>query len=119
MKRTITRIVILALVVMLIGEATGTWTLDPLYSASSCHLHVAGRTYLSPTHCGDGGKNLCWSPRYLHSIHAWPPGRRVWILSYSGISSVYVRSVPSGTSPTVVLVPRDSCYVPYALSGGP
>jgi hypothetical protein len=112
-------ILILGLVVVLVGEDTGAWTVVPLYSANSCRLHVAGRTYLNPGHCGDGGKKLCWSHRHVQSIDDGLLARQISILSVGGISTVYVPPTRSDASPTVVLIPRGSCYVPYALSGGP
>jgi hypothetical protein len=112
-------ILVLAVIIALVGDTVATWVVGPLYSTNSCHLTVAGRAYLSPTHCGSGEKNLCWSPGFLRSIYLWPPGRQLRILSLFGLSSVYVPRAPPGASPTFVLVPRGPCYVPYELSGGP
>jgi hypothetical protein len=118
-SRILIGLVLLTAVVVELGDTAGMWAVNPAYTSGSCVLQIAGRDYLSPTQCGPGGKNLCWSPRYLRSIEDWPPGRRVLLVSLRGWSTVYVPRAPSGADPTFVLVARGGCFVPYALSGGP
>jgi hypothetical protein len=111
--------VVLVSLVLMAGDTAGAWALEPTFSSPPCVLHVGGRDYEDSAVCGTGGRAQCWSPHYLRSIHTWPPGDRRFVISFRGVGTVYVpRSYPDA-SPTIVFVPRGSCYLPYSLEGGP
>jgi hypothetical protein len=112
-------VVVAVSLVLMAGETAGTWALEPTFASTPCVIHIAGRDYDDSAVCGTGGLAQCWSPHYLQSVHAWPPGQRRFIISFRGVRSVFVPGTAAGTSPTIVLVPRGSCYLPYSLEGGP
>jgi hypothetical protein len=88
-------------------------------------VHYGGRDYANPGYCAgadwcQGQRRTCWSQAKLQSVSLWPLAEVGQIPALFGRSyPIMNAAIPAGFTPTLIFVPIGSCYVVYALEGGP
>ncbi|MGH2516973.1 MAG: hypothetical protein ACRDHP_15075 [Ktedonobacterales bacterium] len=88
-------------------------------------IHYGGRDYSAPGYCAgadwcQGQPRTCWSAATMRSYHYWPLAQVGQILALFGRPYPIMNSaIFPGLTSTLVFVPTGSCYVVYALEGGP
>lgn len=88
-------------------------------------IRYGGRDYSATGYCAGadwcaGQQRTCWTQAKLISVNIWPLAQvgvvpALFALPYPIMNA----AIPAGMTSTLVFVPVGSCYVVYALEGGP
>lgn len=88
-------------------------------------IHFGGRDYSAAGYCAgadwcQGQARTCWSEAKMRSANIWPLAQVGQIPALFARSYAIVNApVSAGLTTTLLFVPVGSCYVVYALEGGP
>ncbi|HEX6819939.1 MAG TPA: hypothetical protein VF120_16305 [Ktedonobacterales bacterium] len=88
-------------------------------------IHYGGRDYSANGYCAGadwcvGQPRTCWSQAKLMSVNIWPLYEVGQIpVLFGHPYPIMNAAIPAGLTTVLLFVPVGSCYVVYALEGGP
>lgn len=130
-RRALVLVALVSLVILAGAVAFNPWTANhfgyalPGADGLPFRIHYNGRDYASTGYCAGadwckGQQRTCWTQERLMSVQMWP------LAEVGQIPALFARpypimssAIPAGMTHTLVFVPAGSCYVVYALEGGP